>query len=135
MIPETDRQITVTEPWLQRANAQELSYNQAGKWLDEILQDCCSSSDAHSVIMAAAPTATACTTHEAFAHTARAPALLIKDPTGRRAGYTEFCAESVLVDDPEGRIVARRSTPKHGGWDHLTTRGALHQEVVPHHDF
>lgn len=135
MSPESDRQITLMEPWFQRASAEESSYIHAGKSFGEILRDCYSSSNAYSVFIAADPTAATCTTREAPASTAWAPALLIVDSIGRRAGYTEFCAESVTVVDPGRRIVAGPSPSIGGGWECLMTRAAFHQVVMSHHDF
>lgn len=135
MHPRAQRLVTGTERWFQWVNVQAVRYDDAGKSFDEFAQDHYASSDAYRELLATHPSRTTSATHEAFANTACAWALLTEDAIGRRGGDLDYYVDPVQVLDPEERIVLRRSTPEVGVACEPLATGAAQPEVTHPHDF
>jgi hypothetical protein len=135
MDPEPKSPNIGTALWLPCADAHGVRYVDCGKSFGEVAQDHRVSSDAHHELLATDRTGATSATHEAFARTTDARALLTDEAIRRPGGDLDCHVDPVQVLDPAGQIVPRRPAPEAGGeWESIATPGAAHPEVRQPHD-
>lgn len=110
---DADRLVTRAQLWLQWVDEHGVSYDDAGKSLDDLARDYYQTSDGYrELLIPKARGDGLSATHKAAANTTYARALLIEAAVERRGGALDPYVDPVQVRDPHGRIVPPQQRPE-----------------------